>query len=104
MFFYLQEDLTKETLHKQYHLVKSHTNTSHVMQYGNKVSRALLANFLVLEPQACSFRTLSLDKEKWIQVWNGLRMALPHRATLSPGARAQEPDLLGSYLQTRALG
>lgn len=30
------EDLTKETLHKQYHLVKSHTNTSHVMQYGNK--------------------------------------------------------------------
>jgi len=30
------EDLTKETLHKQYQLVKSHTNTSHVMQYGNK--------------------------------------------------------------------
>nr|KAF6287261.1 legumain [Pipistrellus kuhlii] len=30
------EDLTKETLHKQYQLVKTHTNTSHVMQYGNK--------------------------------------------------------------------
>ncbi|XP_004584387.2 legumain [Ochotona princeps] len=30
------EDLTKETLHRQYQLVKSHTNTSHVMQYGNK--------------------------------------------------------------------
>lgn len=30
------EDLSRETLHKQYHLVKSHTNTSHVMQYGNK--------------------------------------------------------------------
>lgn len=40
-FAFLQEDLTKETLHKQYQLVKSHTNTSHVMQYGNKVSRAL---------------------------------------------------------------
>ncbi|XP_008071136.1 legumain [Carlito syrichta] len=30
------EDLTTETLHKQYRLVKTHTNTSHVMQYGNK--------------------------------------------------------------------
>ncbi|XP_062037155.1 legumain [Lepus europaeus] len=30
------EDLTKETLHRQYQLVKLHTNTSHVMQYGNK--------------------------------------------------------------------
>lgn len=40
-FSLLQEDLTKETLHKQYQLVKSHTNTSHVMQYGNKVSRGL---------------------------------------------------------------
>lgn len=35
------EDLTKETLHKQYHLVKSHTNTSHVMQYGNKSISAM---------------------------------------------------------------
>ncbi|XP_053330704.1 legumain isoform X2 [Spea bombifrons] len=30
------EDLTKETLHKQFKLVKKHTNSSHVMQYGNK--------------------------------------------------------------------
>lgn len=30
------EDLTKETLHRQYQLVKLRTNTSHVMQYGNK--------------------------------------------------------------------
>ncbi|XP_066468261.1 legumain [Tiliqua scincoides] len=30
------EDLKKETLHKQFVLVKQHTNTSHVMQYGNK--------------------------------------------------------------------
>ncbi|KAM4830390.1 legumain [Urocitellus parryii] len=35
------EDLTKETLHKQYQLVKSHTNTSHVMQYGNKSISAM---------------------------------------------------------------
>lgn len=62
--FFSQEDLTKETLHKQYHLVKSHTNTSHVMQYGNKVSGASLPRSLILAPQACSFRTLSLDKEK----------------------------------------
>uniref|UniRef100_A0A3B3SWS0 Legumain n=1 Tax=Paramormyrops kingsleyae TaxID=1676925 RepID=A0A3B3SWS0_9TELE len=30
------EDLSKETLQKQFKIVKSHTNTSHVMQYGNK--------------------------------------------------------------------
>uniref|UniRef100_A0A8D0GPE7 Legumain n=1 Tax=Sphenodon punctatus TaxID=8508 RepID=A0A8D0GPE7_SPHPU len=30
------EDLRRETLHKQFVLVKQHTNTSHVMQYGNK--------------------------------------------------------------------
>ncbi|KAM8920896.1 legumain [Pelodytes ibericus] len=30
------EDLTKETLHKQFVMVKKHTNTSHVMQFGNK--------------------------------------------------------------------
>ncbi|XP_062325545.1 legumain [Osmerus eperlanus] len=30
------EDLTKETLMKQFKIVRSHTNTSHVMQFGNK--------------------------------------------------------------------
>lgn len=30
------EDLSQETLHKQFQLVKQHTNTSHVMQYGNR--------------------------------------------------------------------
>ncbi|XP_075700434.1 legumain [Rhinoderma darwinii] len=30
------EDLTIETLHQQFALVKQHTNTSHVMQYGNR--------------------------------------------------------------------
>lgn len=30
------EDLSKETLHKQFLLVKQHTNTSHVMQFGNR--------------------------------------------------------------------
>ena len=32
-----QEDLTKETLVKQFKIVKKHTNTSHVQQFGNKV-------------------------------------------------------------------
>ncbi|CDQ86798.1 unnamed protein product [Oncorhynchus mykiss] len=31
------EDLSKETLIKQFKIVRSHTNTSHVMQFGNKV-------------------------------------------------------------------
>lgn len=31
-----EEDLKKESLHKQFQLVKKHTNASHVMQYGNK--------------------------------------------------------------------
>merc|ERR1719244_2184249 len=30
------EDLTKESLGKQYHIVKKETNTSHVQQFGNK--------------------------------------------------------------------
>uniref|UniRef100_A0A4W5RCP6 Legumain n=2 Tax=Hucho hucho TaxID=62062 RepID=A0A4W5RCP6_9TELE len=30
------EDLSKETLIKQFKIVRSHTNTSHVMQFGNK--------------------------------------------------------------------
>lgn len=41
------EDLTKETLAKQFKIVKSHTNTSHVMQYGNKT----LAHLKVIEFQ-----------------------------------------------------
>lgn len=36
-WFCLQEDLSKETLLKQFKIVKAHTNTSHVMEYGNKV-------------------------------------------------------------------
>ncbi|CAH2327656.1 legumain [Pelobates cultripes] len=31
-----EEDLTKETLHRQFALVKNRTHKSHVMQYGNK--------------------------------------------------------------------
>ena len=36
-----QEDLSQETLHKQYKLVKKETNTSHVMQFGDLVSEAI---------------------------------------------------------------
>lgn len=49
------EDLTKETLHKQYHLVKSHTNTSHVMQYGNKsISTMKVMQFQGMKHRASS--------------------------------------------------
>uniref|UniRef100_A0AAY4DTK2 Legumain prodomain domain-containing protein n=1 Tax=Denticeps clupeoides TaxID=299321 RepID=A0AAY4DTK2_9TELE len=41
------EDLNKETLLKQFKIVKSHTNTSHVMQYGNKT----LAHLKVMDFQ-----------------------------------------------------
>ncbi|XP_022540752.2 legumain [Astyanax mexicanus] len=41
------EDLTKETLAKQFKIVKNHTSTSHVMQYGNKT----LAHMKVIEFQ-----------------------------------------------------
>ena len=37
-FFVMQENLNVETLHKQYTIVKEETNTSHVQQYGDKVS------------------------------------------------------------------
>ncbi|XP_048217856.1 legumain [Perognathus longimembris pacificus] len=49
------EDLTKETLHRQYQLVKSHTNTSHVMQYGNKsISSMKLMQFQGVKHRASS--------------------------------------------------
>ncbi|XP_004475578.2 legumain [Dasypus novemcinctus] len=49
------EDLTRETLHKQYHLVKSHTNTSHVMQYGNKsISTMKVMQFQGMKHKASS--------------------------------------------------
>lgn len=49
------EDLTKETLHRQYQLVKSHTNTSHVMQYGNKsISTMKLMQFQGMRHKASS--------------------------------------------------
>ncbi|KAJ8411924.1 hypothetical protein AAFF_G00155620 [Aldrovandia affinis] len=44
------EDLNKETLLKQFKIVKTHTNTSHVMQYGNKT----LAHMKVMEFQGNS--------------------------------------------------
>ncbi|KAM9293884.1 legumain [Gastrophryne carolinensis] len=40
------EDLQKETLHRQFILVKQHTNTSHVMQYGNRtISKMKVSQF-----------------------------------------------------------
>ncbi|XP_053553516.1 legumain [Bombina bombina] len=40
------EDLNKETIHKQFVLVKKHTNTSHVMQYGNRtISQMKVSQF-----------------------------------------------------------
>ncbi|KAM3871193.1 legumain [Diretmus argenteus] len=44
------EDLGKETLLKQYRIVKAHTNTSHVQQFGNKT----LAHMKVIEFQGNS--------------------------------------------------
>jgi len=34
----MQENLNLETLQKQYQIVKSETDTSHVMEYGDMVS------------------------------------------------------------------
>ncbi|XP_027725968.1 legumain [Vombatus ursinus] len=49
------EDLTKETLHKQFQLVKKHTNTSHVMQYGNKtISHMKVMQFQGMKHQSSS--------------------------------------------------
>lgn len=42
----LQEDLKKETLLKQFKIVKNHTNTSHVQQFGNKVKKPKLLDSL----------------------------------------------------------
>ena len=38
LFDILQKDLSQETLFKQYKIVKRETNTSHVQEYGDKVT------------------------------------------------------------------
>uniref|UniRef100_A0ABI7XKE1 Legumain n=1 Tax=Felis catus TaxID=9685 RepID=A0ABI7XKE1_FELCA len=52
------EDLTKETLHKQYQLVKSHTNTSHVMQYGNKSISSMKVPLTIMKRKLMSTNDL----------------------------------------------
>jgi len=42
----MQENLNLETLQKQYQIVKSETTTSHVMEYGDMVSCALIYTFI----------------------------------------------------------
>ncbi|KAL0614546.1 Legumain [Plecturocebus cupreus] len=51
------EYLMKETLDKQYHLVKSHTNTSHIMQYGNKT----ISTMKVMQLQCMKHKAASPD-------------------------------------------
>jgi len=49
-FVVMQENLNMETLQKQFQIVKSETNTSHVMEYGAMVSNdysSLLITFNV---------------------------------------------------------
>lgn len=59
--------MTKETLHKQYQVVKSHTNTSHVMQYGNKVSRGL-AGLTTPQSSADSAKRTGIQAgEEWLR-------------------------------------
>jgi len=41
----MQENLNIETLQKQFKIVKSETNTSHVMEYGDMVSSRLFFCF-----------------------------------------------------------
>lgn len=52
-----QEDLTKETLQKQFKIVKSHTNTSHVQQFGNKVMGETAPSVSPLYPLPPSFNS-----------------------------------------------
>ena len=42
-----------ETLHKQYTIVKRETNTSHVMQYGDKVSNRMFDSTTVSQSKIC---------------------------------------------------
>jgi len=43
----MQENLNVETLQKQFQIVKSETNTSHVMEYGDMVSSRLIFDEVV---------------------------------------------------------
>ncbi|XP_053290148.1 legumain [Pleuronectes platessa] len=46
------EDLAKETLTKQFKIVRSHTNTSHVQQFGNKTLGHMKVNAFQGDPKA----------------------------------------------------
>jgi len=45
----MQENLNLETLKKQFQIVKSETNTSHVQEYGDEVSSGLIFVVNVIE-------------------------------------------------------
>ncbi|NWH74486.1 LGMN protein, partial [Piaya cayana] len=51
------EDLRRETLHKQFQLVKKRTNTSHVMQYGNRS----IASMKVMQFQGMGKKAITIS-------------------------------------------
>ncbi|XP_006839624.1 PREDICTED: legumain [Chrysochloris asiatica] len=89
------EDLTKETLHKQYQLVKSHTNTSHVMQYGNKsISTMKLMQFQGIKHKASSPISLPPVKHLDLTPSPEVPLAIMKRKLMATNDLQETRDLL----------
>ncbi|XP_075804590.1 legumain [Microtus pennsylvanicus] len=94
------EDLTKETLHKQYHLVKSHTNTSHVMQYGNKsISSMKVMQFQGMKHRASSPISLPPVTRLDLTPSPEVPLAILKRKLLRTNDLKQSQNLIGQIQQ-----
>ncbi|KAL6064727.1 hypothetical protein STEG23_024809 [Scotinomys teguina] len=94
------EDLTKETLHKQYHLVKTHTNTSHVMQYGNKsIATMKLMQFQGMKHQASSPISLPPVTRLDLTPSPEVPLAILKRKLMSTNDLKQSQNLIGQIQQ-----
>uniref|UniRef100_A0A2K6UH98 Legumain n=1 Tax=Saimiri boliviensis boliviensis TaxID=39432 RepID=A0A2K6UH98_SAIBB len=90
------DDLMKETLHKQYHLVKSHTNTSHVMQYGNKT----ISTMKVMQFQGMKHKAISPIS---LPPFTGLDLTPSPDVLLMIRKRKQLTEEIQRYLDSRHL-
>ncbi|XP_043845369.1 legumain-like [Dromiciops gliroides] len=101
------EDLTKETLHKQFQLVKKHTNTSHVMQYGNKtISHMKVMQFQGIKHQASSPISLPPVKHYDLTPSPDVPIAILKRKLMATNDANEAKKIVGNlqaHLQTRTV-
>ncbi|XP_074145754.1 legumain isoform X2 [Sminthopsis crassicaudata] len=101
------EDLTKETLHYQFQLVKKHTNTSHVMQYGNKtISHMRVMQFQGMKHQSSSPISLPPVKHYDLTPSPDVPIAILKRKLMATNDEIESKEIvdkLNTHLQARTI-